>query len=186
MKFNCRKWFWGHCIAWIMGIVFSLFISEPIESIFLNPIQFYLGITMGFSISLVQWLFLKEILGLSFNWVMISTILMGGGMFLAETIHLVEVSYQLPLSVLVGSLSLSIGQAIYLKLSRSIALFWISSNLTAWLLSALAVYLINYTMLMKGSDFNLIIACINLLLILSGGVFHGILTFHPMKKIVDS
>jgi hypothetical protein len=140
---------------------------------------------MGFSISFTQWLFLRKILGLSFFWVLISTFLMGGGMFLAEWLNLVEVSYQLPLAVLFGSLSLSIGQAFYLKLSGAIALRWITSNLSAWLLSALAVYLINYTMLMKNNDFNLIIAFINLLLILSGGVFHGILTFYPMKKIVD-
>lgn len=185
MKFNHRYWFWVHCIAWTMGIIFSLIISGAAESIFERPVQFYLGITMGFSISFAQWFFLRKILGISFNWVMISSILMGGGMFLAESIHLVEVSYQLLLSVLVGSMTLSVGQAFYLKLSKPIALRWISFNLAAWLLSSLAVYIINYTMLMKSNELNLIIAFVNLLLILSGGIFHGIFTFYPMKKIVD-
>ena len=184
MKFNRRYWFLVHCIAWTMGIIFSLIISSAVESIFKRPVQFYLGHTMGFSIGLAQWFLLRKALGIS--WIIGSCLIMGGGMFLFEWLNLVSEFYQLPISVLVGAFSLALWQVFYLKLSKSIALRWMFSGFIAWVMSVFSVFLINYTMQIKSIELNLVIATINLLLILSGGIFHGILTFYPMKKIVDA
>lgn len=184
MKFNQRNWFWLHCLAWILGVVFTLIISEPIESSFETPIQFYIGLTMGLAVGFSQYILLRKVLALS--WLAASCLLMGGGMFLIEWLSIGSLHYQLPLSVFAGALTLSVWQAIHLKLSKIIALSWIFSSLSAWILAVLAVFLINYTMQVRSADLNLSIAIINLLLILSGGAFHGILTFYPMKKIVDT
>lgn len=166
-----------------MGIVLSLIISEPIESSFEKPIQFYLGLTMGFSIGLAQYFLIRKLL--SITWIVFSSLLMGGGMWLVEWFSIGGLYYHLPIAVIVGGLTLSLWQVKYLKLSIGLAKHWIFSSLSAWLLSVTAVLLINCTMKIRSSELNLLIAAVNLLLILSGGVFHGILTFYPMKKIVE-
>ena len=166
-----------------MGIIFSLIISGTIESIFERPVQFYLGLTMGFSIGFAQWLTLRRVLGIS--WIIGSCLIMGGGMFLFDWLNLVSEFFQLPTSVFVGAFSLALWQIFYLKLSKSIALRWMLYSITAWAMSVFSVFLINYTMHIKSNELNLVIAITNLLLILSGGIFHGIFTFNPMKKIVD-
>lgn len=183
MKFNFRIWFWVNCFAWILGIVLSLIISEPIESSFEKPIQFYLGLTMGLSMGLAQYFLIRKVLSVS--WIIYSSLLLGGGMLLVECLSIGGVQLQLPLSVFAGALTLSVWQVKYLKLSIKLAKHWIFSSLSAWILSVTAVLLINCTMKIRSSELNLLIAVVNLLLIFSGGVFHGILTFYPMKKIVE-
>ena len=103
MKFNFRNWFWANCFAWIFGIVLSLIISGPIESSFEKPIQFYLGLTMGFSICLAQYFLIRKLL--SITWIIFSSLLLGGGMWLVEWFSIGGQYYHLPIAVIVGGLT---------------------------------------------------------------------------------
>ena len=91
------------------------------------------------------------------------------------------ISYKLPLSIVLGSLSAGLLQYKLLKGHAKQAHLWIWGSCLGWTVAVLTVFTVDYT---KSLPFgNLVLALINLLLILAGGVVLGLITGITLKKI---
>ena len=96
------------------------------------------------------------------------------------------VPYKLPLSIFFGALTVGLLQFLLLKKLSPKAYLWILSSFIGWILAVATVFTVNYTMMIKVSGYmNLVMALINLLLILAGGIVLGIITGMTLKKIID-
>jgi hypothetical protein len=95
------------------------------------------------------------------------------------------VLYKLLLSVAFSALTVGSLQFLLLKQFSSKAYLWIFGSFIGWTLGVATVFTINYTMLIKVTGYmNLVMALINLLLILAGGIILGIITGITLKKII--
>ena len=76
-------------------------------------------------------------------------------------------------------------QYLLLKKHLTKASLWFWACFIGWTLAVLAVKIIDYTMLIKVTGYmNLVLAFLNLLLILSGGVILGVISGIALKKML--
>lgn len=183
-ELNIRNWtkstFWG----WLLGVVLIIVISSFLDSIGIEHMQFYVGVGMGAGVGLSQWLLLKKQIDVNANWIVASVIGLGLP-FLLLDLWMNETSmYKLPVGVALGGLAVGLLQFNILKKHFSNPTPWVIGSFAGWCIAGLIVMSINYTMNLKGAGMlNLIVAILNLVIILSGGIILGIVSGNTFKKL---
>lgn len=183
--FTVRRWtkvtFWG----WLLGVVFILMISSFLDSIGIEGMQFYLGVGMGAGVGLTQWLSLKKYIEINTNWIWFSVFGMGIPFIIIDYIPSEVIPHKLPFSIPLGAITAGFLQYLLLKKHSAKANLWIAGSFVGWSLGVTTVFIIDYTNYIKSLiPFNLVIALINLLLILAGGIILGVITGKTLKKIL--
>lgn len=170
---------WG----WILGMILIILLTGILESTGIKDMQFYVGMSMGAGVGLTQWLLLRKHMEMKSTW--ISASILGMGIpFLLFDLLITNTPYTLLLSVSLGGLLSGMLQYELIKRNFHHATLWIRGSFLGWTISALTVQLINYTMTMVTSGLtNLLLAFLNLGLILSGGLFLGLVTKITWKKM---
>ncbi len=184
-QFTVARWtkatFWG----WLIGVVFILMLSSFLGSIGIEDMQFYLGVGMGAGVGLTQWWVLKKYVPITTNWIWLSVIGMSIPFVVIDLIPTVTSPLKLALSVALGSLTVGMLQYLLLKKHLKKASLWFWACFVGWTLAVLATKIIDYTMLIKVTGYmNLVLAFLNLLLILVGGVILGVISGIALKKML--
>jgi len=184
-RFTFRQWVLVTFVGWFLGVILIMMLSGFLDSIGIEGMQFYLGLGMGAGVGLAQWLRLRNFLAVNINWMLFSAFGMGIPFIFLDLVPAVSVVYKLPLSIALGSITTGLLQFLLLKQLSSKAYLWIAGSFIGWTLAVATVFTINYTMLIKVTGYmNLVMALINLLLILAGGIVLGIITGMTLKKII--
>lgn len=183
--FQTKSWimacFWG----WLIGIVLILLLSGMLEALGTEDLQFYVGLGMGAGVGLAQWLWLKRRFPVAPLWILLSALGMCLPFLLMDFMPVPDGSYKLPLSVVLGGLITGRLQSQLLKKETALAAGWMMGSLLAWSLSSVAVLLVNFTMMLKAEGIlNLLLAFLNLMLILLGGVVLGFVSGKVLKRIL--
>ncbi len=157
----------------MLGVVLILMLSSFLDSIGIEHMQFYLGIGMGAGVGLAQWF---SIIGMGIPFIIMDYLLP----------NLLE--YKIPIAMASGSLCVGWLQSRLLK-SPSSTKLWTIASFLGWTAGGLTVLLINYTMRLQPNASRIIIlllAVVNLVLILSGGIVLGVITGKAWKKILPA
>ncbi len=184
-QFTVIRWtkatFWG----WLLGVVFILMISSFLDSIGIEGMQFYLGVGMGAGVGFAQWLSLKKYIQLNTNWIWFSILGMGVPFIIIDFIPNETIPHKLPFSIPLGAITAGFLQYLLLKNHLQKANLWIIGSFIGWSLGVATVFIIDYTNHLKSIiSLNLVIALVNLLLILAGGIILGVISGNTMKKIL--
>lgn len=183
-SFTISRWTLFTFYGWLLGVVFILMLSSFLDSIGIEHMQFYLGIGITAGVGLIQWLRFRKQLHLGLGWVSASVIGMGIPCIIFDLFPKDSFSHMIEWSVIVGALFSSFSQYLILKKIYNKALVWILYDSLGWILSVFIVFSIDR---LKGfSNNNLAMFCINLGLILGGGIVHGIVTGTGMKSIIKN
>lgn len=173
--------FWG----WLLGIVLIIGLSSLLDSMGIEDMQFYVGLGMGAGVGYAQWLLLRKHIPMSKNWIWFSAAGMGIPFIILDLLLTKSFTYKMPLGVVLGAILVGFLQFRLLKRYSEKANSWIWSSIAGWTLGVLAVLTIDYTkQLPPYLSSNLLLAFINLLLILLGGIILGVITGIALKKIV--
>lgn len=173
--------FWG----WLLGIVLIIGLSSLLDLMGIEDMQFYVGLGMGAGVGYTQWLLLRKHIPTSKNWIWFSAAGMGIPFIILDLLLTKSFTYKMPLGVVLGAILVGFLQFRLLKYYSEKANLWIWSSIAGWILGVLAVLTIDYTkQLLPYLSSNLLLALINLLLILVGGIILGVITGIALKKIV--
>jgi peptidoglycan biosynthesis protein MviN/MurJ (putative lipid II flippase) len=92
---------------------------------------------------------------------------------------------KLPVCIALGGLVVGLLQYLLLKPNLKGSQLWIAGSVISWILGSSMVFLVNYTKQLNHDLFNnLILALINLILILSGGVVIGLVSGAITKRLL--
>lgn len=186
-QFAVGRWakatFWG----WMLGVALILLLSSFLDSIGIQHMQFYLGVGMGAGVGFFQWRLLKKMIAVNTNWIW-STVIGMGVPFVVIDLTLPEnIAYKLPLGIAIGSLAVGLLQFFLLKKFSEKAFLWFWGCIAGWTLSVVTVNAIDYTMRIKVTGYmNLVLALLNLILILAGGVVLGVISGLAMKRVLEA
>jgi len=182
--FTIGRWTRATFRGWLLGVVFIIAFSSLLDSIGIEGAQFYLGLA-GAGVGFTQWLLLKKFTTISRKWIWFSTTGMSIPFIVLDIVAPHAFTYRLPLGVVLGALLSGLLQFMILKHHSPKATVWIWGSVAGWTLAILAVVAVEYTKhLAPYVRYNLILALINLVLILSGGIILGIITGSVLKKIL--
>lgn len=172
--------FWG----WLTGVVLILLLSSLLDAVGIEHLQFYIGLGMGAGVGFTQWLFLRKILSMGAGWILASVLGMGLP-FLALDLLLPETfAYKLPLCLAIGGITTGLFQSILLKNYFTNVTIWIVGSFIGWTLPALAVLIMDYDMTLKVAGIiKFLVAIINFLIIIFGGIILGLITGATFKRL---
>lgn len=180
-QFSIKRWTLATFLGWILGVAFILILSGLFDSIGVEGWQFYLGLGMGAGVGIVQWIFHRKNSSISYLWILFSVLGLGIPFFILD---FAPIPYKLPISVALGSVIVAILQFTVLKKHFQKAFLWIFGCFFGWAGSVATVFTIDLLMKIKVTGgMLLIMALINLLLILAGGVVLGIISGFTLKRI---
>ncbi len=169
-------------LGWLFGVVLIIILSSLLDSVGIEDKQFYLGIGMGSGVGFMQWLYLRRQTDIEKTWIWLSAIGMGLPFIVYDLLPAGTVTYKLPLFVMAGGLCAGILQYFILKHYSQRAAFWIAGCFAAWALSVYCINLIEFTRELSAN--NLLIALLNLILILSGGILLGMISGIFLKRVL--
>lgn len=183
-----RSWVGATFGGWVLGVVLIIVLSSGLDSIGIENMQFYLGIGMGAGVGLAQWLYLKKWVGMSPNWIWFSALGLGLPFVALDLLVSGTASYKIPLSVVFGAPIVGLLQQTLLRRYWPVKTYrWVGATLLAWPLAVLTVFIVDYTRQLDQWIPNvLVIAFINLVLILAGGLVLGGITGFVLKKMGES
>lgn len=185
-KFSVKRWTLTTFGGWFLGVILIMMLSGFLDSIGIEGMQFYLGLGMGAGVGFFQWLLLRKFLAVNALWILFSACGLGIPFIILDLMPTGTVPYKLPLSIFFGALTVGLLQFLLLKKLSPKAYLWILSSFIGWILAVATVFTVNYTMMIKVSGYvNLVMALINLLLILAGGIVLGVITGISLKKIIE-
>jgi hypothetical protein len=175
------RWTKSTFYGWILGIILIVVLSSFLDSLGIEDMQLYIGMAMGVGVGLTQWLLLRKFYSINANWVLVSAVGLSFPFVAVEIIKLGVPDYKLPLCVSLGSILVGLLQ---LPMTRKIGLKteWIFLCFLGWTLAASTVMLMNYTMTLRGQASGLILALLNFVFILAGGVILGLVTGIVFRK----
>jgi len=180
-QFSVKRWTLATFLGWMLGVVFILMLSGLFDSIGVEGWQFYLGLGMGAGVGIFQWLFHRKISSISYHWILSSVLGLGIPFLILD---FAPIPYKLPISVALGSIIVAILQFTVLKKHFQKAFLWIFGCSFGWTGAIATVFIIDLLMKIKvAGGMLLVMALINLLLILAGGVVLGIISGFTLKKI---
>lgn len=175
-----RTTFWG----WLLGIILIISLSSLLDSMGIEDMQFYLGLGMGVGVGLTQWLQLKKLVPIGPQWIVFSALGMGVPFIILDAV-LTKTFIKLPLGVALGAIAAGSLQFLILKKYSEKASLWIGSSAVGWTVAVLTVLAVDYTKhLTPYISSNILLALINLMLILSGGIILGVITGFTLKNIL--
>ncbi len=180
--FSTLHWLKATFYGWLLGVAFIILLSSILDGIGIEHMQFYLGVGMSAGVSLTQWWWFRKTLPLTVKWIWYALLGMGIPIVILDFLPEGWLSHPLAYSIATGALCAGLLQSGLLKPLFKNAWWWVVANFAGWCLAVLTVFTMDYT---KNLDIpNLLIALINLLLILAGGIVLGLFTGWMMKKII--
>lgn len=178
------RWIRATFRGWVLGVALIVLLSSALDAVGIGHLQFYIGVAMGAAVGLTQWLLLRKYKAVSGAWLWFSLAGMSVPFLIVDLLLPATVSWKLALSVVLGGADAGFLQFLILKRYARKAWIWGPGACAGWTLAALTVLLINYTMTIKAAgSVNLVLALLNLLLILAGGIILGVVTGNVLKKI---
>lgn len=185
-QFSVGRWTLATFGGWFLGVILIMMLSGFLDSIGIEGMQFYLGLGMGAGVGFVQWLWLRKFVAVNALWILFSVLGMGVPIIILDLMPSGTISYKLPIGITLGALAVGSLQFLLLKQLSPKASLWILGCFIGWALAVATVFTIDYTMTIKVSGYmNLVMALINLLLILAGGIVLGVITGISLKKIIE-
>ena len=176
LVFNTRKWVIFTFMGWVTGVILIILAGH----------QSLLGLYMGLGVGLLQWNYLRKFPGFGPAWLWTSVAGMGLPFLVIGLIPGNAIPFSMITSIALGTFCISILQFALLKRISGKARFWIISCMSGWLLGIGVVFLIDFTSRYKSDISVLLLALVNLVLILAGGVVLGYITGAGMKKILQT
>jgi hypothetical protein len=180
--FSLARWIKVCFLGWLIGVVLILLLSSALDAIGKEHMQFYLGIGMGAGVGIAQWFLLKKWMSISTCWKWFSALGLGIPFIVIDLMPTFHFPPKLPLSMVLGSLSAGLLQFNLLKSFSTKAWLWIPGTMAGWTMAVATVFAVDYTKML--SAVNWVLAIINLLLILGGGVVLGLITGMVLRKIL--
>lgn len=185
MEFSLARWIKFTFLGWLLGVFFVILLSSILDSIGIEGMQFYVGIGMALGVSCMQWFATKHTLRLPATWIVSSVVGMGIPFIAFDFLIDSTSTYRLPMSVTMGSIVVALLQWQLLRSQFVYASSWFIGCVSGWTAAALSVLIINYTMMIKVAGvLTLVMAIVNLLLILSGGIILGYISGLSLRSII--
>ncbi len=182
-----QGWIKATFLGWLLGVVLILVLSSLLDSAGIDHMQFYLGVGMGTGVGFTQWLFLKKSLKMDVRWFLYSILGMGLPFIIVDLLPEGMIAHKIATGISMGALTTGVMQHLLLKIQTRQAILWIPYSFIGWTMGVLTVFIIDYTMALKPIlSNNLLLALINLLLILGGGLVLGFITGFFWKHIDTS
>ncbi|MBK9401171.1 MAG: hypothetical protein IPN36_10010 [Bacteroidetes bacterium] len=182
-----QGWIKATFLGWLLGVVLILVLSSLLDSAGIEHMQFYLGVGMGTGVGFTQWLFLKKSLKMDVRWFLYSILGMGLPFIIVDLLPEGMIAHKIATGISMGALTTGVMQHLLLKIQTRQAILWIPYSFIGWTMGVLTVFIIDYTMALKPIlSNNLLLALINLLLILGGGLVLGFITGFFWKHIDTS
>lgn len=183
-SFTIGRWTNATFIGWLLGVFLILLLSSILDAAGIQHMQFYLGIGMGAGVGFAQWWMTRKMLELDTRWIWASLFGMGGSFIFFDFFFSENASTKLISSVLLGAFATGLLQYLLLRKKSARAQLWIIGCFIGWSLAVIMVRTIDYTMTIKAAGYlNLLVALLNLLIILSGGLILGFVTGITFRKI---
>lgn len=187
-EFSLFRWVFDSFWGWLLGIILILVLSSFFDSIGIEHLQFYVGVGVITGISLAQFRHMRHYFQLTISWMIWSIVSFSIPFIVIDGIKYSDLypfsQNSLVYSVIIGTLSLSMTQYYGIKKSKSKPLTWFILSMAGWSCAGIATFALEYTPLIIEN--NLIVFIVNVLLILSGGVFIGIFTGMAAKKLLTA
>lgn len=171
--------------GWALGVVLIIVLSSGLDSMGIEGMQFYLGLGMGGGVGLAQWLYLKKRVDMSPYWIWFSALGLGIPAVGVDLLVAGTASYKIPLCIALGSPVVGVlQQSLLRRYWPAKPIWWILASLLGWMMAVLTVFTVDYTRQLDQWIPNvLVIAFINLMLILGGGLALGLITGLALKKV---
>lgn len=184
LPFPMKRWITATFLGWLLGVVFIILLSSFLDGIGIEGMQFYLGVGMGGGVGLTQWYYFRKQGILDIRWIWTSVIGMGLPLVVFDVLA-PDMEHKLAISIALGALLTGMIQYMLIKDSYPKAYLWVPACLFGWSLAVATVFTIDYTDQLKDwITNNLLLAFINLLLILAGGIVLGLITGYTLKQII--
>lgn len=186
-SFTIKKWIIYTGIGWFLGVLLVLLLAGLLEFLHLD-FQFIVGFGMGLGVGLSHWLLLRKYFLISFNWVVIQSIVLTIPFLIFD---IFSRYYNLPIEKLIlfiiacGVTSSSYLQYYFLlKPNSPNTKEWILFSLIGWLsVSILCIY--SYPVLMHYFTRNIVVI-VNLIIFTSAGPLLGFITWKGIDiKVSD-
>lgn len=121
------------------------------------------------------------------RWFLYSILGMGLPFIIVDLLPEGMIAHKIATGISMGALTTGVMQHLLLKIQTRQAILWIPYSFIGWTMGVLTVFIIDYTMALKPIlSNNLLLALINLLLILGGGLVLGFITGFFWKHIDTS
>jgi MFS family permease len=184
-SFTVGQWTRSTFLGWLLGIFLIISLSSLLDSMGIEGMQFYLGLGMGAGVGFLQWLHLRKFITASKRWIWFSVAGMGIPFIILDLLLPTTFVQKLPVGVALGAIVTGFLQFLILKDYSKQAHIWIWTSVIGWTVAVLAVLVVDYTKhLTPYVSSNLLLAFINLLLILSGGIILGLITGTALQSIL--
>ncbi|GHN01632.1 hypothetical protein WSM22_31210 [Cytophagales bacterium WSM2-2] len=182
--FSKTRWTAVTFAGWFLGVILILLLSGLLDAAGIEHMQFYLGLGMGAGVGFAQWLYLRKKSTIGKNWIWSSALGMGIPFVVMDFLFPDIGSYKLFFSVMLGALSTAVWQFSILRGHFSNVKLWVIFCFCGWFIGVATVFSVDYTNNLKSHiSSNLLLALINLILILAGGVLLGIVTGIGMSRL---
>ncbi len=181
------RWIKACILGWLTGILLILTLSGIFDSIGLEGFQFYIGLGMGGGVGFFQWRVLAKSRKVKVKWVWYSLLGLGTPFLLNDLFgQFYEKpfgNYYLLVSIVLGSVLISLLQFKVLQDSVWNPKRWILISMTGWLAASVMVMAVDYTKYVSSN--NWVLFAFNLILILSGGLVLGLVTGRTAVSFTD-
>jgi hypothetical protein len=186
--FSLSRWIFDSFWGWLLGIIVILVLSSLLDSIGIENLQFYVGIGVITGMSLAQYRHIRRYFHFNISWMIWSILSFSMPFVLIDGIkHYGLYSFSqnpLMLCVILATFTVSLTQYFLLKKSMPYPWSWCIFSIIGWLLAGIATLALEYTPSLTHN--NMIVFIINVILILSGGIFIGIFTGLAARKILTT
>jgi hypothetical protein len=183
-----RQWISASFLGWLAGIFLLVFTSGVFDAIGVEGFQFYLGLSMGVSVGVLQWRLLSRTSGIGSEWFIASAVGIAVPFLLFDLLKknglMVAGPASLQYSVALGGFAAAFWQALVLKRAGFLASRWVLVGWSGWVLGTATVLAIDYTKYISSN--NLVLFALNLILMIAGGAVFGVATANPLIKILSS
>ena len=187
IKVSVGRWTKATFIGWLLGVFLILLLSSILDAAGIEHMQFYLGVGMGTGVGLSQWWFFRNFIKLKANWIWASLFGMGLPFIILDVMRTDAIANKLIFGVALGGITTGFFQFMILKKQSTTAWLWIIGCVIGWTLAGLTMLVIDYTMTINATgSVNLLLALLNLLIILSGGLILGVCNGITMRKILST
>jgi hypothetical protein len=181
-----RQWIAASGFGWIAGVVLVIVASVLFDAAEIEGFQFYLGISIGGGVGLLQWRLLRRNNLNDPGWIWSSVFGMGFPFLLNDLLSRSGAfsfgSYYLPVSVFAGAVIVSAWQYKILFSLTSAAARWPVASFAGWIAAALMV--LGVDVVKQFISHNMILFFINFVLIFAGGFVLGGISGSAMSACV--
>jgi hypothetical protein len=182
-QFSILNWSKITVYGWAIGIVLIIVVSSFLDALRIEGLQFYIGLCMGGAVGLAQWMMLKKYVRISVNWIWCSMFGMAVPFAFVDIILTELVNYKLLIGIGLGGLSTGFLQSYLLRNHVKYHGQWVIGCFMGWMLAGTTVLLVNVTMKFRPEGYlNLVLALLNLILLLAGGIVLGLITGHTLNS----